>query len=297
MNSRQSQTGRWVEAACMMEVLSPKPGNVSPGRDFADASVRDFMDSACAIAPELAVAGTRPLGVTILKAVQATRAVVNHNTNLGIILLIAPLAAVHEGRTLNDGIDEVLNAAVVSDSRIVYQAIRLAQPGGIGDSTEQDLNSEPTLNLVECMRLASDRDMIARQYANSFEDVLKNGVRWLDEAAEHAESQPQQIAWLALRLMAEFGDSLIARKCGQQMSNTVRLKASEVLDNGWPIGQYSTRRFAEFDAFLRHDSNRRNPGTTADLVAAILFAALREGRMVGAGNWLPEGAHQRVSDS
>jgi len=282
MNSRQSQLSQWIESACLMEVLSPKPGNVSPGKEFAASSVLDFINSARASAPELARAETQSLGETVLKAVQATRAVVNHNTNLGIILLTAPLAAVPERKSLTDGIVNVLNTATVADSRLVYQAIRLAHPGGLGDADEQDLQGEPTVNLQECMRLAAHRDLIARQYATGFDDVLRKGVNWLMEAADHAETQPLQIAWLSLRLMAEFGDSLIGRKCGQEMSDIVRRKALEVLDSSWPIAHDSACSFAEFDAFLREDGNRRNPGTTADMVTAILFAALRDGR------WAPD---------
>ena len=278
MNSRQSQLSQWIESACLMEVLSPKPGNVSPGKEFAASFVLDFINSARASAPELARAETQSLGETVLKAVQATRAVVNHNTNLGIILLTAPLAAVPERKSLKDGIVNVLNTATVADSRLVYQAIRLAHPGGLGDADEQDLQGEPTVNLQECMRLAANRDLIARQYATGFDDVLRKGVNWLMEAAGHAETQPLQIAWLSLRLLAEFGDSLIGRKCGQEMSDIVRRKALEVLDSSWPIAHDSACSFAEFDAFLREDGNRRNPGTTADMVTAILFAAQRDGR-------------------
>ena len=282
MNSRQSQLSNWIESACLMEVLSPKPGNVSPGKEFAASSVLDFINSARASAPELARAETQSLGETVLKAVQATRAVVNHNTNLGIILLTAPLAAVPERKSLKDGIVNVLNTATVADSRLVYQAIRLAHPGGLGDADEQNLQGEPTVNLQECMRLAANRDLIARQYATGFDDVLRKGVNWLIEAADHAETQPLQIAWLSLRLLAEFGDSLIGRKCGQEMSDIVRRKALEVLDSSWPIAHDSACSFAEFDAFLREDGNRRNPGTTADMVTAILFAAQRDGR------WAPD---------
>ena len=288
MTEWQNQIRRWVETACAMEVLSPKPGNVSPGFEFADASVRDFLNSARAMAPALALAETRALGETILEAVELTRGVVSHNTNLGIILLIAPLAVVPSEKPLSDGIGDVLKATTVRDSQLVYQAIRLAQPGGLGETAEQDLQNEPTLNLVACMQLAAHRDMIARQYSNSFEEVLTSGLRWLREAADRSHVQPQQIAWLAVRLLAAFGDSLIARKCGQEMSDTVRARALEVLEDGWSSRHDFARRLAAFDAFLREDGNRRNPGTTADMVAAILFAALREGLFVADADWLPE---------
>jgi len=268
-----------------MEVMSPKPGNVSPGSEFANASVADFLKSAHAIAPILATASERSLGATVLEAIRVTRNVVNHNTNLGIVLLLAPLAAVPRHRSLRDGISTVLNSTTLEDSRLVYEAIRTAQPSGLGEAGEQDLNDEPTLNLLECMKLAADRDLIAAQYASEFHDVLTTGQNFLTECSELAVSQPQQISMLAVRLLAEFGDSLIARKCGVEMSDVVREKARSLLDSGWPMQHDTVKQFAAFDAFLRADGNRRNPGTTADLVAGILFAALRDGLMTADGDW------------
>ena len=274
-----------IETACAMEVMSPKPGNVAPEQEFADASIDDFLRSARAIAPVLSAACEQTLGETVFKAVQATRRVVNHNTNLGIILLLSPLAKVPRDKSLSEGILEVLDATTVADSRLVYEAIRMAQPTGLGEAGEQDLNDEPTLNLLECMRLAADRDMIAAQYVNGFHHVLTCGQDWLREAAAMTVSQPQQISWLAVRLLVEYGDSLIARKCGQQMSDVVRKKARELLDSGWPVFHDADSGFEDFDAFLREDGNRRNPGTTADLIAAILFTALRDGWLNPAGDW------------
>ena len=275
-----------IETACVMEVMSPKPGNVSPGLEFADATLDDFLNSARAIAPVLAAAAERSLGETILRAVAATRAVVDHNTNLGIILLLAPLAKIPRNRSLKDGIFDVLSETTLQDSRLVYEAIRLAQPGGLGETSEQDLNDEPSLCLLECMKLAAERDMIAAEYANGFREVLTSGQDWLREAAAITPSQPQQISLLAVRLLAEFGDSLIARKCGRSLSDVVREKARRLLDIGWPMRHDTQQEFTAFDVFLREDGNRRNPGTTADLIAAILFAALREGLLIPEGDWI-----------
>jgi triphosphoribosyl-dephospho-CoA synthase len=276
----QKRIATWVETACRMEVMSPKPGNVSPGREYADSTVHDFLESAKAIAPELALADTRPLGDSILASLVQTRRVVSHNTNLGIVLLIAPLAAVPAESSLAEGIDAVLSTTTIEDSLKVYEAIRLAQPAGLGEVAEQDLREAPTANLRDCMKLAAARDMIARQYSNGFDEILKKGLSWLDLAGRRAELQPNQIALLAVQLLAEFGDSLIARKCGQETSDLVQQRAQEVLNSGWPERHGSEHLLLEFDAFLRRDGNRLNPGTTADLVAAILFAALREGQLV-----------------
>ena len=274
------QISQWVQLACQREVQSPKPGNVSPGNDFADATVADFLASADAIAPIMAIATGRPLGMTILECVEATRQVVGHNTNLGIILLIAPLAAVPSSKSLTDGIGEVLKKTTVDDSIAVYEAIRRAQPAGLGEVKDQDLQQAPTQNLVECMRLAADRDLIAAQYAYGFPQVLGNGLEWLAEAQHTIESSAEQITWLAVRFLAEFGDSLIARKCGLPMSELVQQKSKDLLHSGWPHQEGSSAGLAVLDQFLRADGNRRNPGTTADFIAAVIFAGLREGRIV-----------------
>lgn len=269
----------WLQA-CRMEVLSPKPGNVSPGRDFADASTADFLRSAEAAADVIAAAVGQPVGRTVLQSVRAVRTVVSHNTNLGIILLIAPLAAVPLRQTLEAGIQSVLSGLTVQDSCDVYAAIRLAAPGGLGRAEDQDVAAEPTQDLRVCMQLAAERDLIAAQYADGFRVVLQTGAEWLQEAKERTSVQSQQVVWVALRLLAEFGDSLIARKSGQQQSAMAAALAEKVLQAGWPAAAEAGTALAELDAFLRSDGNRLNPGTTADLTAAILFAALRDGRMV-----------------
>ena len=130
------------------------------------------------------------------------------------------------------------------------------------------------------MRLAADRDLIAAQYANGFQQVLGSGLEWLAEAQQAIESSSQQITWLAVRFLAESGDSLIARKCGPLMSDLVQKKAQELLRSGWPQRSDSSADLADLDAFLRADGNRRNPGTTADFIAAVIFAGLRDGRIV-----------------
>ncbi|MFN5535301.1 MAG: triphosphoribosyl-dephospho-CoA synthase [Planctomyces sp.] len=269
----------WLQA-CRMEVLSPKPGNVSPGRDFSDACVRDFLVSAEAAANSISEACEKSVGRTVLSAVQAVRQVVSHNTNLGIILLIAPLAAVPPGQSLEQGIESVLAGLTVRDSCDVYAAIRLAAPGGLGSAEDQDVTEEPSQPLRECMRLAADRDLIAAQYAGGFREVLGIGREWLREAAGRNPDQRQQVVELALRLLAEFGDSLIARKCGPGLSEQAALLAGRVLAAGWPDGVAAVSAMAELDGFLRSEGNRRNPGTTADMTAGILFAALRDGQFI-----------------
>ncbi len=282
----------WVRTACIMEVQCPRPGNVSPTHGFSDLASNDFLNSAEAIAPVIAEVGSTSVGAVVLESIRATRQVVSSNTNLGIVLLLSPLAAVSPEQSLAEGIDEVLCRLSVQDSADVYAAIRLAAPAGLGEVSEQDLHTAPTLPLRECMKLAAGHDLIARQYANGFRQVLKEGCEWLLDAGHRIESQPQQIQWVALRLLAEYGDSLIARKCGNQMSDEVRLRAGKIIADGWPEAPAACEDYRQLDHFLRADGNRRNPGTTADLIAAILFASLREGHLTPQGDWWIPQSHR-----
>jgi triphosphoribosyl-dephospho-CoA synthase len=266
-----------VQLSCLWEATARKAGNVHRFRDFVDASYLDFLVSAAAIAPVLSQAVGRPLGETILAAVRATRQVVTSNTNLGIILLLTPLAAVPNGDDLTHGVARVLAATDVEDARQVYAAIRLAAPGGLDHAEAQDVASEPTLSLREVMTLARERDLIARQYADDFAAVLSQGEPELKRGLQRLGSLEGAILWCQLRLLSVWGDSLIARKVGQAASDQARLLATEVLALGWPASDAGRAAFARLDAWLRADGNRRNPGAVADLVAASLFAALRRG--------------------
>jgi len=285
VNFWETSLSKWIELACVMEVMTPKPGNVYPGQAYDDAGPEDFIASARIIAPILAASSRHGIGLSILSAVRQTQRECGTNTNLGIILLIAPMAAVPPERSLSVGIHDVLSGLSTEDAHHVYEAIRLADPGGLGSVEEQDVRQPPDRSLVECMKLAADRDMVARQYVNGFDDVLTICRCGLRHARAFTGDQRQQVGLVALRLLACEGDSLIARKCGSEMSELVSDKAASIVAAGWPDTPESHEMWKALDTFLRIDGNRRNPGTTADMIAAALFAALREGCLTPRGGW------------
>ncbi len=82
---------RSVLTACLWEVTSRKAGNVNRFTDFEGLTYLDFVLSAAAMAPALDGDLNKPLGITVLNAIRATREVVRTNTNLGMTLLLAPL--------------------------------------------------------------------------------------------------------------------------------------------------------------------------------------------------------------
>ncbi len=233
--------------------------------------------SATAIAEPLDRAFTTGIGRAVYEAIVATRRVVSTNTNLGIVLLLAPLAAVPINVDLRDGIEAVLAAATVDDSKWVYRAIRLAEPGGLGDVPEQDVKGEPTVTLREAMALAADRDLIARQYADGYRAVFDDALPALRTAL--VAGQPLEVAIIAgyLTVLAHHPDSLVVRKHGLAVARSISDRAAELFDAGWPDSDDAQRRCQALDAWLRQPSHRFNPGTSADLVTAALFAGLRDG--------------------
>jgi len=293
-DATSNQPEEWLYQACLVEVLSDKPGNVSPGKDFHDATVADFIRSAQVAAPQLAMAPDIGVGRAIYEAVVATHNTVGHNTNLGILLLLGPLAAVPLSIALADGLPDILNGLTVEDADWAFRAIRIAEPGGLGKAESQDVSDSPTETLLECMQLAADRDLIACQYVTTFDDVLKTGVDWLLKSASNIP-EVKRIGWVALRLMAVHGDSLVARKCGLAASLELQQRAAGVLEAGWPHTGQSEVQWQTLDKWLRSDGNQLNPGTTADMIAAIVFAAIRSGQYQADPNLLQNHPRQATS--
>jgi triphosphoribosyl-dephospho-CoA synthase len=269
--------GQLAQAACLLEATARKPGNVHRHADLPGLHFVDFLFSAMAIAEPLDRAATVGVGNAVLGAIEATRRVVSTNTNLGIVLLLAPLAAVPGTVDLADGIKEVLANTTIDDARKVYRAIRLAQPGGLGEVADEDIAREPTITLTAVMRMAAERDSIARQYANGFREVLGGALPTLRESL--LEGGQLEIAIIAcyLRTLALHPDSLISRKYGLARAREVSHRAAELIDAGWPDCENASLQLDSFDSWLRQPDNRFNPGTTADLVTAALYAALRDG--------------------
>jgi triphosphoribosyl-dephospho-CoA synthase len=213
--------GRLAEIACLLEVTARKPGNVHRFADLPGLQLADFLLSATAIVEPLDHAAALGIGRAVYEAIAATRRVVNTNTNLGIVLLLAPLAAVPMNVGLRDGIDEVLCATTVGDARWVYRAIRLAEPGGLGNVSEQDVKDEPTVSLREAMTLAAERDTIARQYANGFREVFDDALApMLRALAEGWALEPAIISGY-LHVLARHPDSLILRKHGLGVAQSI----------------------------------------------------------------------------
>jgi len=258
-------------AACEEELAVPKPGNV---HDFAGGHgmfADDFRRSAAAAAPQLC----RPratLGQRILGAVAATRAEVAKNTNLGIVLLCAPLAmAATTGGDLGSALARVLAAADLADADAVFRAIALASPGGLGTAARHDVRQPATVTLAVAMAQAARRDRIAWNWTQGFADVFGPGLA----TYAAAEARWRGPGWAALavylRFLAAVPDSHVARKHGTAVAERTRAAAEPWLARLLACDDPSTHLPALFawDAALKQAAI--NPGTSADLTVATLF--------------------------
>jgi triphosphoribosyl-dephospho-CoA synthase len=267
-----------AQLACVLEASAEKPGNITPSHDFGDTSYEDMLRSGIALGSELSHAGERGVGETVLAAVRASRDAAGSNTNLGIVLLLAPIArAALGGGPLRERLGEVLRALTVEDARDAYAAIRLAGAGGLDEPVEHDVRDEPRVTLREAMAAAADRDAIAREYVTDYAVTFELGLPVIADALGDGLRPRDAIVEVALRVLGAVPDTLIARKRGGDAAARVAEDARQVLAAGGVRSARGRTALARFDASLREDGNALNPGTTADLVTGVLFVALLEG--------------------
>jgi triphosphoribosyl-dephospho-CoA synthase len=300
-----------VELACHIEATARKPGNVHPTASFVDLSYSDFIQAGTRLG---AFCGLRhvghgekslALGEFIEQATRASQADAPSNVNLGIVLLMAPLVL-----TWREGINRaeweaatanLVGRSTIEDAAATFRAIATSRPGGMGKVAEQDVAAPPTVTLLEAMELANERDQIAACYTTGFQPLFQALLPCLENWIEIVTASPphpgatagspsnglltppnwENAPWwelatigLQLEMLAKNSDSLITRKNGLEVGRKVQEFAGQVLLAKWPHTDASWTLLDEFDHWLRADGHKRNPGTTADFIAATWLVYL-----------------------
>jgi triphosphoribosyl-dephospho-CoA synthase len=302
---------------CLAELAAGKPGNVSLRRGLPGLAPSDFIVSAAALRAAFARRDPRrrSVGALVLDAIRRTRRRVRTNTNLGLALILAPLVVASTRRrpagsprreprrkvagragggpgSLRRAVRAVLQGLTVRDAVEVYEAIRLAEPGGMGRVAREDVSQKPQRDLRSCMKLAERRDSIAAEYARDYALTFTVGAPALDRSLRAGASSREAIVLTFLRLLASRPDSLIARRRGRAAARRVSRLAGlafrrlSSFAGGGPSRAEARRAamgahrptlrasVAALDRRLR--AGRLNPGTTADLTAAAVFVVLAE---------------------
>ena len=269
--------------ACEIELQAFKPGNVSVYSEGHDMTVADFRISAEVSSMPLC----NPdycLGEKIFYAVKNTREAVACNTNLGIILLCAPLiqaiSCTHSNLTLRHSLRQVLTTTTVEDAEWVFKAIMLASPGGLGNSDNQDVTEKPSVSLTEAMRLASAKDRIALQYVTDYKDIFDFTVLIYYNAMSKWGSQDWAAVSVYADLLRQFPDSHIERKYGDQHSEMVAsmmtLLSEELSKTTNP--ERIVPLLSSMDQELKFKGV--NPGTAADITVATVLTVFLEDLLI-----------------
>ncbi|HEY4846864.1 MAG TPA: triphosphoribosyl-dephospho-CoA synthase [Methylocella sp.] len=259
-------------ASCRDEIEAPKPGNVHVFAEGHGMTAHDFLRSAEAAAPALSNSAL-PVGARILAAVEATFAAVGMNTNLGIVLLCAPLAAAAQrGGDLRESVKQTVAGLTRLDAESAFKAILHAAPAGLGTAFRHDVRGPADVTLLEAMREAAGRDRVAFQYTSDFTDIFETGMGTLASARASGWPAPWPVAAVYLAFLAGFPDSHIARRNGPEAAARVQIEALEVrkrLMNAANPAE-TLQDLLSFDRRIK--AWGLNPGTSADLTVASVFA-------------------------
>lgn len=262
-----------VKSSFIDEVNSLKPGNVSRYSPGHGMTAEDFVKSAEVSTPILCDASLS-VGRRILKSVEATAEAVGSNTNLGMLLLFAPLIRAAElGADLHINLELVIDSLGPADTDLVFKAIRHARPAGLGDSEKYDVRADidGTVTLKQVMVVAQDRDSVARQYATNFTGIFSDGLAYMRAFTERWGDIKWAVTGCYMEFLAAVADSHIIRKFGLPVAEQIRGEAIPVAnilqkkDNP----EHAFPMLMEFDEELKQKGI--NPGTSADLAAASLL--------------------------
>ena len=271
--SRAGLIGDAFKSACLAELAALKPGNVHVFADGHRLTRDQFVRSAHAASAPLSAPGAR-VGRRIVDAVAATHGAVGTNTNLGIILLCAPLAAAAETghAELRAALIAVLDDLDTADADLAFRAIVRAAPAGLGQVEENDVAQPARVTLRAAMADAAERDRVARQYATAYADIFDLGLPRLAAAAARSWAEQWTVSAIYLGFLADFPDSHLVRKYGLAVAEKVQETAIELqaeLQSKWDPSRFTDELLA-WDAALKVQN--LNPGTSADLTVATLFA-------------------------
>lgn len=284
------------QIASVLEVSGhPKPGNVHRTRDFPDMAFEDFLISGVVIGDNLRRAAHRGsryhdpskwhkigLGKLIKDSVMETDRWVGDNTNLGIVMLLTPLSAAagmsDELEEVRGNVDRIMKATTPQDAVNLYQAINIADAGGMGEQGELDVASDDSvqelldneLNMFHVLEISAGWDRLSHELTQGMPVTFETGFPVFREL-KATKSINQATVQTFLTILSQIPDTLIERKYGYGTAREVSGSAKSILDEGGILTQEGRYKLDQFDDELVKKG--LNPGTTADLTASSIMAA------------------------
>lgn len=289
--------GKCAQIASVLEVSGhPKPGNVHRTQNFSDMVFEDFLLSGIAIGKTMEKSAAKGfdlrdkpekwqdinLGNLILEAVTETDHWVANNTNLGIIMLLTPICAAagatHNFNNLRSRIHQIMKSTTPQDAVNLYQAINMADAGGMGEQEELDVSSdssvqkllEENINMFSVLEMSSEWDKLSYELTNQMPVTFDLGFPLFAKIkSEYGINQATVQTFLTI--LSEVPDTLISRKCGEEKAKEVSAHAKSILEEGGILTNKGQQLMEKFDHELIE--NGLNPGTTADFTASSIMIA------------------------
>jgi len=300
-----------LELAILFEVSADKPGNVGLTVGFEDTRYEHFLASAVAAAPFFELAAERGVAVSygkiqidvvglgqIIKDCVANISAWQHggNTLLGTVILFSPIAVaagmtptseeyIFEIPKLRENVRLIVESTTSEDAVNVYEAIKIANPSGLGKVPELDINDadsenrilKENISLYQVFKIASDYDGVCSEWVNNYPITFDVAYPFLMNHFKETKDLNIAIIHTFLKVLAEYPDTFIARKVGKEKAREVSSIAKEVLNLGGLKTSKGRERLHEFDLKLRKSDSLLNPGTTADIIAAALALSILGG--------------------
>ena len=287
-----------AQIASILEVSGhPKPGNVHRTRDFPDMVFEDFLMSGVVIGDTMKKAAQQGfkynkksdshdkigLGELIKDAVIETNNWVENNTNLGIIMLLTPLSAAagmsSDVSEIQDNVDEIMQSTTSQDAINLYDAINIADAGGMGQRDEYDVGSDSAkqqlmdkdINMYDVLDLSSQWDMLAYELTRSMPITFDIGYPTF-KGVKESDGINKATVQTFLTILSIYNDTLIARKYGVEEAQKVSEDANLIISEGGILTDKGRHMIDKFDDDLIEKD--LNPGTTADLTASSVMVAL-----------------------
>lgn len=309
MSSKAKHIAQCLELAVLLEVSAPKPGNVTVTADFEKTRYDHFLASAVAACSSFESAAKRGLGVSTgrINAAKVRLGLLirncvedikswqhGGNTLLGTVILLMPIAVAagmepeqdkFRFRQLRESLKKVVESTTPQDAVDLYEAIRIANPGGLGRRPDLDIN-DPTssnriirerISLYDVFRLAEKYDTICSEWANNYPVTAELAYPSLARKLEDGSNAGEAIVQAFLEVLAKVPDTFIARKTSVEKARQISLKAREIVELGGVDTLSGKKSLSVFDRELRTHGNLLNPGTTADIIAAALALVILGG--------------------
>jgi triphosphoribosyl-dephospho-CoA synthase len=299
-----------LELAMLLEVTTPKPGNVTPTASFEGTRIEHFLASAVAAESSFEKAARRGTAISenklsisqvgIGRIIKDCAEDINSwqkggNTLLGTVMLFVPLAVaagmtparkkfVFDFHRLRENLRLAVKSTTAEDAVNLYEAIDVAKPSGLGGAPDLDVTNpaskgrllEDDVSLFEVFKIAEDYDDICSEWVRNYPITFDLAYPYLTAQLERDDLNTA-VVHTFLKILSVHPDTFIARKAGVEKAREVSLDAKITLELGGLETTEGREAILKLDRKLRASGNQFNPGTTADLTAAALALCMLSG--------------------